>query len=171
MPQKKNPDVCELVRGKTGRLYGNLIAVLTMMKGLPLAYNRDMQEDKEPLFDSADTLMASLRMMADLLRHVKVNKARCEVAAGDPLLLATDLVDFLVKQGWPFREAHHRVGALVAESEKTGLALPKLAGKKYGAAAARVFDVHRALAARKAVGAPSPKNVRAQIVHWKKLLR
>jgi argininosuccinate lyase len=171
MPQKKNPDVCELVRGKTGRLYGNLIAVLTTMKGLPLAYNRDLQEDKESLFDSTDTLMMSLRVMADLLQHVKVNKARCEAAASDPLLLATDLVDFLVKQGVPFREAHHRVGALVAESEKIGVALPKLAGKKYGAKAARVFDVRRALAARKAVGAPSPQNVRAQIAHWKKLLR
>ena len=115
MPQKKNPDVAELVRGKTGRLYGNLVAVLTMLKGLPLTYNRDMQEDKQPLFDSADTLLASLRVMADMLRHTKVNRARCEAAASDPMLLATDLVDFLVKNGMPFREAHHAVGALVAE--------------------------------------------------------
>jgi argininosuccinate lyase len=171
MPQKKNPDICELVRGKTGRLYGNLVAVLTMMKGLPLTYNRDMQEDKEPLFDSADTLLASLRVMTGLLRHLKVNRTRCEAAASDPLLLATDLVDFLVKKGVPFREAHHRVGALVAESEKTGSALPKLAGKKYGPAAARVFDVRRALAARKAIGAPSPQSVRAQIARWRKLLK
>ncbi len=170
MPQKKNPDVCELVRGKTGRLYGNLVAVLTMLKGLPLTYNRDMQEDKEPLFDSADTLLASLRVMADLLRHVKVNRQRCEAAARDPLLLATDLVDFLVKKGMPFRQAHHAVGALVVESENTGVPLPKLAGKKYGLAAVKVFDVRRALAARKAVGAPSPKNVRAQVARWKKLL-
>ncbi len=170
MPQKKNPDVCELVRGKTGRLYGNLVAVLTVMKGLPLTYNRDMQEDKEPLFDSADTLLASLRVTADMLRHVKVNRHRCEAAAGDPILLATDLVDFLVKKGVPFREAHHKVGALVAESEKTGTPLPKCAGKKYGPAAVRVFDVRRALEARTATGAPSPKNVRAQITRWKKLL-
>lgn len=171
MPQKKNPDICELVRGKTGRLYGNLVAVLTMMKGLPLTYNRDMQEDKEPLFDSADTLLASLRVMADMLRHTKVNRPRCEAAASDPMLLATDLVDFLVKKGVPFREAHHKVGTLVAESEKTGTPLPKLAGKKYGPAAARVFDVRRALAARTATGAPSPKNVRVQIARWKKLLK
>ena len=170
MPQKKNPDVCELVRGKTGRLYGNLVAVFTMLKGLPLTYNRDMQEDKEPLFDSADTLLASLRVMADMLRHVQVNKSRCEAAASDPMLLATDLVDFLVKKGMPFRQAHHAVGALVAESEKTGTPLPQLAGRKYGTAAARVFDVWRALAARLAVGAPSPKHVAAQLARWRKLL-
>jgi len=171
MPQKKNPDVAELVRGKTGRLYGNLVAVLTMMKGLPLTYNRDMQEDKQPLFDSADTLIASLRVMADMLGHTKVNRARCEAAASDPMLLATDLVDFLVKKGMPFREAHHAVGALVAEAERTHTPLPKLAIKKYGAAAGKVFDVRRALAARTAIGAPSPKNVKAQIARWKKLLR
>ncbi len=170
MPQKKNPDVAELVRGKTGRLYGNLVSVLTMMKGLPLTYNRDMQEDKQPLFDSADTLLASLRVMADMLRHSKVNRVRCEAAASDPMLLATDLVDFLVKQGLPFREAHHAVGALVAESEKTRTSLPKLAMKKYGAAAGKVFDVRRAMAARTAIGAPSPQNVRAQIERWKKIL-
>ncbi len=170
MPQKKNPDVAELVRGKTGRLYGNLMAVLTMMKGLPLTYNRDMQEDKEPLFDSVDTLVASLRVMADMLGHTKVNRARCEAAASDAMLLATDLVDFLVKRGMAFREAHHAVGALVAEAERTHTPLPKLATKKYGAAAGNVFDVRRALAARTAIGAPSPKNVRAQIARWKKLL-
>jgi argininosuccinate lyase len=171
MPQKKNPDVAELVRGKTGRLYGNLVSVLTMMKGLPLTYNRDMQEDKQPLFNSADTLLASLRVMADMLDHTKVNRGRCEAAASDPMLLATDLVDFLVKKGMPFREAHHAVGALVSESERTHLSLPKLAAKKYGTAAGKVFDVRRALAARTAIGAPSPKNVNGQIARWKKLLR
>ncbi len=171
MPQKKNPDVAELTRGKTGRLYGNLVAVLTMMKGLPLSYNRDMQEDKEPLFDSADTLLASLRVMSDMLRHMRVNRARCEAAASDPMLLATDLVDFLVKKGTPFRKAHHLVGELVAEAEKTDAPLPKLAAKKYGPAAARVFDVRRALEARTAIGAPSPKNVKAQIARWKHLLK
>jgi argininosuccinate lyase len=171
MPQKKNPDVAELVRGKTGRLYGNLVAVLTMLKGLPMAYNRDMQEDKQPLFNSADTLLASLRVMADMLRHTTVNRARCEAAASDPMLLATDLVDFLVTKGTPFREAHHAVGKLVAESEKTKIPLPKLTAKKYGAAAGKVFDLRRALAARTAIGAPSPKNVLAQIARWKRLLK
>jgi argininosuccinate lyase len=171
MPQKKNPDICELTRGKTGRLYGNLVAVLTMMKGLPLTYNRDMQEDKQPLFDTADTLLNTLRVVADMLGDIKVNRARCEAAASDPLLLATDLVDYLVRRGAPFREAHHWVGALVAESEKTGVALPVLAGRKYGRAAQQVFDVRRALALRKAVGAPSPQNVQAEIARWKQLLK
>jgi len=171
MPQKKNPDVAELTRGKTGRLYGNLVAMLTMLKGLPLTYNRDMQEDKQPLFDSADTLLASLRVMAGMLRYTRVNRAKCETAAGDPLLLATDLVDFLVKRGVPFRKAHHAVGALVAEAERSGVPLPKLAAKKYGTAAGRVFDVRRALAARRAIGAPAPMNVRAQLARWKLLLK
>ena len=171
MPQKKNPDVAELVRGKTGRLYGNLVAVLTTMKGLPLTYNRDLQEDKQPLFGSADTLLASLRVMADMLRHTKVNRANCEAAAGDPMLLATDLADFLVKQGRPFREAHHAVGALVSASEKSGVSLLSLAVQKYGRAAARVFDVRHALESRTAIGAPSPRNVAAQLKRWKKLLR
>jgi argininosuccinate lyase len=171
MPQKKNPDVAELVRGKTGRLYGNLVAALTMMKGLPLAYNRDLQEDKEPLFDSADTLRASVRIMAEMLRHTKVNRVRCEAAASDPLLLATDLVDHLVKKGMPFREAHHAVGALVATAEQSGVPLPTLAAQKYGPTAARVFNVSHALAARTIAGAPSPRNVKAQIARWKKSLR
>jgi len=170
MPQKKNPDVAELTRGKVGRLYGHLIAVLTTLKGLPLTYNRDMQEDKLPLFMCARTLMTTLLIVSDMLRNTKVNRARCEAAASDPMLLATDLVDFLVKKGVPFREAHHKVGALVADSEKSGVPLPKLAAKQFGAAAARVFDVRRALAARTATGAPSPKNVRAQIARWKRLL-
>lgn len=170
MPQKKNPDICELVRGKTGRLYGNLVAALTMLKGLPMTYNRDMQEDKEPLFDSADTLQASLRVMADMLRHTRVNRQRCEAAARDPMLLATDLADWLVKQGMAFRQAHHVVGDMVKESERTGIGLPELAGKKLGRAAQRVFDVRRALAARKMVGAPSPARVRAEVARWKRTL-
>jgi len=171
MPQKKNPDICELARGKTGRLYGNLVAVLTMLKSLPMTYNRDMQEDKEPLFDSADTLSATLCVMTDMLRHITINRQRCADAASDPALLATDLVDFLVKKGTPFREAHHVVGALVAESEKTGTPLPKLAGKKFGPTAAKVFDIRQALVARKAIGAPSPRNVQAQIARWKQHLK
>src|SRR5260221_6951268 len=108
--------------------------------------------------------------MADIVRQVKVNRGRWEAAASDPLLVATDLVDFLVKKGVPFREAHHKVGALVAESEKRGVTLPKLAAEKYGPAAARIFDARRALAARTATGAPSPKNVRVQIARWKQML-
>jgi argininosuccinate lyase len=171
MPQKKNPDIAELTRGKVGRLYGHLMAVLTTLKGLPLTYNRDMQEDKLPIFMCSQTLMTTLLIVADMLRATKVNRARCEAAASDPMLLATDLAEFLVKRGMPFRDAHHAVGKLVAQSEKTGVPLPKLAGKKYGSAAAKVFDVQRALAARTATGTPSPKNVRAQLARWKKLLK
>ena len=176
MPQKKNPDVAELVRGKTGRLYGNLVAVLTILKGLPLTYNSDMQEDKPPLFDSADALQDSLSILAELLRHVRVNRVRCAAAASDPTLLATDLVDFLVLpvrrggRGMAFREAHHAVGALVGQAEKRGVSLPQIAAKKYGTKAAKVFDGRRALAARKMVGAPSPQQVRAQITRWKRVL-
>ncbi len=171
MPQKKNLDVAELTRGKAGRVVGNLVAALTMLKGLPLTYNRDLQEDKQMLFDTADTLRMTLTVMAATLAHIQVNRVKCAAAASDPLLLATDLVDFLVKRGLAFREAHHAVGALVSESEKNGVPLPKLAARKHGMAAARVFDVHRALAARTAIGAPSPRNVRAQLARWKRLLK
>lgn len=171
MPQKKNPDVCELIRAKTGRLYGNLVALLTIMKALPMTYNRDLQEDKPPLFDSAETLLASVRIMTEMLGDITVNRERCEQAARDPLLLATDLVDYLVKKGRPFRDAHHEVGALVAESERRGVSLPELVAERLGHEAAAVFDVRRALAARIAVGAPSPRNVAAQIQRWKRLLQ
>ena len=170
MPQKKNPDIAELARGKTTRLYGNLVQSLTLLKSLPLSYNPDLQEDKQPLFKSADILLCTLHIVAEMMRHIHINHVKCEAAASDPMMLATDLVDFLVMKGMPFREAHHAVGALVAEVEETGVSLPKLAAKKYGPAAGKVFDVRRALAARTAIGAPSPKNVAAQIKRWKKLL-
>ena len=122
MPQKKNPDVAELTRGKTGRVIGNLVALLTLLKGLPMTYNRDLQEDKERLFDTADTVRATVRLMAAMLRNTKVNRAACAAAASDPALLATDLADYLVSKGMPFRQAHHAVGAVVALAEKTGQA-------------------------------------------------
>jgi len=170
MPQKKNPDIAELARGKTARLYGNLVQALTLIKSLPLTYNRDLQEDKAPLFKSADTLLSTLHIVAEMMRHIHVNHVKCEAAASDPMLLATDLVDFLVKKGMAFRDAHHAVGSLVSEAEQTHSSLPKVATKKYGPAAGKIFDVRRALTARTAIGAPSPKNVKAQIARWKKLL-
>src|SRR5664279_3489809 len=118
MPQKKNPDIAELARGKTGRVIGNLMALLTLLKGLPMTYNRDLQEDKERLFDTADTVRASTRLMAAMLKHTKINRAACRAAASDPTLLATDLADYLVRKGLPFRQAHHTVGALVALAER-----------------------------------------------------
>ena len=113
MPQKKNPDVAELIRGKSGRLYGNLVAVLTTMKGLPLAYNADMQEDKEPFFDSVDTLEAILGVLPPLLAALTFRTDRMRRAAGEHFSTATDLADYLVKKGVPFRQAHEVVGRLV----------------------------------------------------------
>ncbi len=113
MPQKKNPDVPELVRGKTGRVYGNLMALLTTMKALPLAYNKDMQEDKEPLFDTIDTVKGSLKIFAEMIREMKVNRENMRKAAGDGFSTATDVADYLVRKGLPFRDAHEVVGNAV----------------------------------------------------------
>ncbi|HEX4645750.1 MAG TPA: argininosuccinate lyase, partial [Verrucomicrobiae bacterium] len=126
MPQKKNPDVAELVRGKTGRVIGNLVALLTLLKGLPMTYNRDLQEDKERLFDTADTVRASTRLMTAMLENTIVNQEACRAAASDPALLATDLADYLVRKGVPFRKAHHAVGAVVALAERKNKPLNQL---------------------------------------------
>jgi argininosuccinate lyase len=177
MPQKKNPDIAELTRGKTGRLYGNLVSLLTVLKGLPMTYNRDMQEDKEPLFDSIDTIDLTLALYAEMIDAAKVNVPRAAAAVRDPLLLATDLADYLVRKGVPFREAHEIVGKLVGEAARTGTPLNELpprsfqqASEAFGDDVAQVFDIPTALAARKAPGAPSPANVRARLDHWSKVL-
>ena len=177
MPQKKNPDVAELTRGKTGRVFGNLVALLTLLKGLPMTYNRDLQEDKERLFDTADTVRASVRLMAAMLRNTKVNRAACAAAASDPALLATDLADYLVRKGMPFRHAHHAVGAVVALAEKTGKPLNRLtlaelqtADKTFGRDALAVFDLQLAMAKRNLTGAPGTKEVAKQIARWRKQL-
>ncbi|MDB4508311.1 argininosuccinate lyase [Akkermansiaceae bacterium] len=171
MPQKKNPDVCEITRGKSGRLYGNLVAILTAIKGLPLTYNRDLQEDKEPLFDSIDTLTLALEVNTEMITAMEINVDVCVAAASDPLLLATDLADWLVKEGIPFRSAHELVGKAVAESVTSGVPLDQLDLTKidtaYTADASSVFSLEKALAARTNPGAPSIENVRAQIARWK----
>lgn len=113
MPQKKNPDVPELVRGKTGRVYGNLVALLTVMKALPLAYNKDMQEDKEPLFDTVDTVKGSIRIFAEMIREMRLNSDRMRAAAAGGFSTATDVADYLVRKGMPFRDAHEVVGKAV----------------------------------------------------------
>jgi argininosuccinate lyase len=113
MPQKKNPDVPELMRGKTARVYGNLMALLTLTKALPLAYNRDLQEDKEPVFDTADTVVSTLRLLARLLPEVRFQRERMAAMAAEGFTLATDLADYLVRKGIPFRKAHHIVGQIV----------------------------------------------------------
>jgi argininosuccinate lyase len=177
MPQKKNPDVAELIRGKSGRVIGNLVALLTLLKGLPMTYNRDLQEDKERLFDTADTVRAAVRLGAAMLQNTQVNQAACRAAASDPALLATDLADYLVRKGLPFRQAHHAVGALVALTERLGKPLNQLSlaelrsvEQKFGPDALKVFDLKQALAKRQGTGAPGTKEVRKQLARWKKLL-
>ncbi len=130
MPQKKNPDACELLRGKSARLQGNLQTLLTLAKGLPLTYNRDLQEDKPPVFDSFDQAALCADVLAGVMGGLRFNRARCAAAAGDPALLATDLADHLVRRGVPFREAHHAVGRAVAAAEALGMPLPKLADRR-----------------------------------------
>jgi argininosuccinate lyase len=126
MPQKKNPDVPELVRGKTGRVYGNLVSLLTLMKALPLAYNKDMQEDKEPLFDSIDTVRGSLKVFTEMIAQLSVNGARMRDAAGRGFSTATDIADYLVRKGLPFRQAHEVVGKTVRHCLETGKTIPDL---------------------------------------------
>jgi argininosuccinate lyase len=174
MPQKKNPDIAELARGKTGRLYGNLISLLTTMKGLPLTYNRDMQEDKEGVFDSVDTVLTTLAIFAEMIAAASLREDRARSAASDPLLLATDLADRLVEGGIPFRQAHEIVGKLVARAQESGVPLNKLEHGDFLAASAVLtpdvvaltFDLESALKARRAIGAPSPDNVARELARW-----
>src|SRR5437764_639659 len=126
MPQKKNPDSMELVRGKSGRVFGHLTSLLAMMKGLPLAYNKDMQEDKEAIFDTADTLSVSLAVSATVLRNLRINRVRTLEAASQGYLNATELADYLVRKGMPFREAHETVGRVVVHAVKRGVELNDL---------------------------------------------
>ncbi|MDZ4287568.1 MAG: argininosuccinate lyase [Prosthecobacter sp.] len=174
MPQKKNPDVAELTRGKSGRLLGNLVCLLTILKGLPMTYNRDLQEDKEPLFDSIDTLKAALEVFAEMIAGMEVNEARTRAAASDPMLLATDLADYLVNHGVPFRQAHEAIGKLVAfsASEKRAFADLTLAeyqqfSSAFGSDLFECLNLDTALQARKGIGAPSPQNVARQIARWR----
>src|SRR6266478_3567980 len=177
MPQKKNPDMAELTRGKTGRLYGNLMSILTTMKALPSSYNRDIQEDKKALFDSVETTKSALEVFAAMLPELKINRERMENAARDPSLLATDLAEYLVKKGMPFREAHQIVGELVVHSitksvplDQIGVAEMKEFSPHFDDDVAKIFDVRDSLARRRAIGAPSPENIAAEIRRWKELL-
>jgi argininosuccinate lyase len=177
MPQKKNPDVAELMRGKSARVIGNLVALLALLKGLPMTYNRDLQEDKERLFDTSDTVRASVRICAAMLENTSINRPACLKAASDPALLATDLADYLVRKGLPFRQAHHAVGALVAAAE--GLAKPlnqltltefQAVEKRFAPEVLKVFDLQRAMSRREMTGAPGTGEVRRQLARWRKLL-
>jgi len=175
MPQKKNPDIAELTRGKTGRLYGNLVTLLTVMKGLPLTYNRDMQEDKEAIFDSVDTARAALEIFAEMMAAARFREDRTAGATEDPNLLATDLADALVLGGVPFRQAHEIVGKLVALAAQNNVPLNELEESDFlsaspvlkAALVRSVFQVNKGLAARGGTGAPSPKNVAKRLRYWK----
>lgn len=176
MPQKKNPDSLELARGKAGRLVGGLVGVLTTLKGLPSAYDKDLQEDKEPLFDAADTLELTLPVVAGAIATARFNQERMR-AALDDAMLATDLADYLVERGVPFRDAHRVTGALVREAEKRGVTLSALPFEVYRAAhpafeegVLDVFDFDRSAAARGVPGATAPEAVRAQIAQAKSAL-
>jgi argininosuccinate lyase len=177
MPQKKNPDMAELTRGKTGRLYGNLMSILTTLKALRSSYNRDLQEDKEALFDSVDTVRAALETLAAMLAELKINRARMEEAANDPNLLATDVAEYLVKKGTPFREAHEIVGRIVAQAVAMRVPLNRMPLEElqrfsplFDVDLANVFDIRHSLKRRNAIGAPSPGNITAQIKRWRKQL-
>jgi argininosuccinate lyase len=166
MPQKKNPDVPELVRGKSGRTIGNLVTLLTVMKGLPLAYNRDLQEDKEPVFDTAATLSGALAVMAGAMASLRVRATRMREAARDPMLLATDLAEALVRVGVPFREAHESVGRIVAHCLEKDLDLRALTREDlqafhpaFPAAAAELLSLEHALEQRSQIGATARARV------------
>jgi argininosuccinate lyase len=170
MPQKKNPDSAELVRGKAGRLVGALTSLLVTMKGLPLSYNRDMQEDKEPVFDAVRTAAGSLRVLAGALRTLEVQQGRMAQAAADPLLLATDLAEHLVRRGVPFREAHEVVGRLVGHAEEVKRSLAELSSSELRSFHPQLdvdprefFAPERALEARDLPGGPARSRVQAAL--------
>ena len=178
MPQKRNPDAAELVRAKVGRILGAQVALTTVMKGLPLAYSKDMQEDKEPVFDAFDALELALRAMAGMVADLKPNKENLAAAAGAAYSTATDLADWLVReQAMPFRNAHHITGAIVALAEKQGKALHELSLEDMQSVQPQIteaiFDVlspAASAASRTSYGGTAPNNVRAQVKRWQKKL-
>ena len=176
MPQKKNPDAAELVRGKVGRINGALVGLLTVMKGLPLTYSKDMQEDKEGAFDAADTGLLMLAAMTGMVRDMKPVPQNLRIAAASGFSTATDLADWLVREaGLPFRDAHHATGALVAMAEKKGCDLPELTIEDMQSVnpaitpeVYSVLGVDNSVASRASYGGTSPKEVASQIARWRK---
>jgi argininosuccinate lyase len=176
MPQKKNPDAMELARGKSGRLVGNLVGLLTVLKGLPMTYNKDLQEDKEGLFDSLDTLSLTLQVSAGAVSTLKVNADKMR-AALDPAMLATDVAEYLVRKGVPFREAHHLSGRAVSLAEGKGVKLSelemgdwRLISPHFGDDIVRVFNFEQSVASRNVAGGTSPRSIKAQIKQARKLI-
>jgi len=178
MPQKKNPDVAELARGKAGRVFGSLTALLTVLKGLPLAYNRDLQEDKEPLFDAADTVSRTLAVLTAMLRSLKVNREAMRHAAEDGFITATDLADYLVRKGMPFRQAHGVVGRAVLRAIELGRGLKDLPLDEYRKLSPLisrdVFDalsVQTSVSRRTSFGGTAHANVKKRLAVLKKVLK
>jgi argininosuccinate lyase len=178
MPQKKNPDVAELMRGKTGRVYGNLMALLTLMKGLPLAYNRDMQEDKIPVFDTAGTLRACLSVLREMMPEIKFNSARLREAAGGGYSTATDIAEYLVRKGIPFRAAHEITGRIVRSCISRNIPLTSLSPEELRSFSPmlsgdilEVLDPAASVKLRSSLGGTSPSEVRRQLRHYRKLLK
>ncbi len=178
MPQKKNPDMAELSRGKTGRVYGNYTAIVTMMKGLPLSYNRDMQEDKEPVFDSFKNYSQALMMMTGMINTLTVNEKRFVDELEGDFLFATELAEWLVIKGIPFRESHHIVGEVVKVAEDNNIKLHQLSMEQlkninpiFDETALEVFKVNGALYRKKTFGSPNPDLVKAEIKKWRQLLK
>jgi argininosuccinate lyase len=170
MPQKKNPDVPELARGKTGRVYGHLTALLTLMKGQPLAYNKDNQEDKEPLFDAVDTVTDTLRIFAEMMTGISARPENMRDALCQGFATATDLADYLTRKGLPFRDAHEAVGLAVRRAEELGVDLPQLSLtelQKFSPLVANdifsVLTVEGSLASRNHIGGTAPNQVLAAI--------
>jgi len=178
MPQKKNPDAAELIRAKIGRILGAMVALFTVMKGLPLAYSKDMQEDKEQVFDAADNLMLALAAMTGMVSDMTAQQDNLRAAAASGFSTATDLADWLVRElGLPFRDAHHVTGALVAMAEAKGCDLPELSlddmKTVHDGITAGVFDVltvENSVASRTSYGGTAPEQVRAQVARWKEAL-
>jgi argininosuccinate lyase len=177
MPQKKNPDIPELIRGKTGRVLGNLVALATLLKGLPLTYNRDLQEDKEPIFDTVDTVGASLAITAELLRHVECNQPAMAQATKGGFMTATDLADYLVIKDIPFRQAHALVGRIVASCIEQGKELTDLNLAELQAFAPQIQDdifatlsVEGSVASRVSTGGTAPARVEAALLQAEKRL-
>jgi argininosuccinate lyase len=179
MPQKRNPDAAELIRAKIGRIFGANVALMTVMKGLPLTYSKDMQEDKEQTFDAADNLMLALAAMAGMVADMTANRASLKLAASSGFSTATDLADWLVRElGLPFRDAHHVTGSLVAMAEDKECDLPDLTladmQTVHADIRADVFDVlgvENSVASRMSLGGTAPAQVRAQADHWRKKLK
>jgi argininosuccinate lyase len=179
MPQKRNPDAAELIRAKIGRIFGANVALMTVMKGLPLAYSKDMQEDKEQVFDAADNLMLALAAMTGMVGDMTANRDSLKAAAASGFSTATDLADWLVRElNLPFREAHHVTGSLVSVAEKKGCDLPDLTLADMQAVhegiRADVFDVlgvENSVASRTSYGGTAPTQVRAQVARWKEVLK